>query len=67
MDTFMSEAIVLEAALISVLLALLLTSAALRGLFWLMTALSRPFMGAAVQPIRVAAGQLQVSRRRKAA
>ena len=67
MDTFMSEAIVLEAALISVLLALLLTSAALRGLFWLMTLLSRPFLGPAVQPIRVAARQLQVNRGRKAA
>jgi hypothetical protein len=67
MDTFMSEAIVLEAALISVLLALLLTSVALRGLFWLMTLLSRPFLGRAVQPIRVAADQLQVNRGRKAA
>jgi len=67
MDTFMSEAIVLEAALISVLLALLLTSAALRGLFWLMTLLSRPFLGRAVQPIRVDSGQLQVNRGRKAA
>ena len=67
MDTFMSEAIVLEAALISVLLALLLTSLALRGLFWLMSALSRRIIGPAVQPIRVAASQLQGTRRRNAA
>jgi hypothetical protein len=67
MDTFMSEAIILEAALISVLLALWTTSAALRGLFWLMSAARRPFMSPLVQPIRVAAGQQQGNRRRNAA
>lgn len=67
MDTFMSEAIILEATLISVLLALWITSAALRGLFWLMSVMTRPIMSPAVQPIRVAAGQLQGNRRRNAA
>jgi hypothetical protein len=67
MDTFMSEAIILEATLISVLLALWITSAALRGLFWLMSAARRPFMSPLVQPIRVTAGHLQGNRRRNAA
>ena len=67
MDTFMSEAIILEAALISVLLALWITSAVLRGLFWLMSAISRPIVSPVFQPIRVTAGHLQGNRRRNAA
>ena len=67
MDTFMSEAIILEATLISVLMALWITSAALRGVFWLMSAAKRPFVSPLVQPIRVAAGQLQGNGRRNAA
>jgi hypothetical protein len=67
MDTFMSEAIILEATLISVLLALWITSAALRGLFWLMSAISSSIMSPMVQPIRVTAGHLQGNRRRNAA
>ena len=67
MDTFMSEAIILEATLISVLLALWTTSAALRCLFWLMSAIYRPIMSPVVQPIRVTAAHLQGNRRRNAA
>jgi hypothetical protein len=67
MDTFMSEAIILEATLISVLLALWITSAALRCLFWLMSASYRPIMSPVVQPIRVTVGHLQGNRRRSAA
>ena len=67
MDTFMSEAIILEATLISVLLALWMTSAALRCLFWLVSTMSHPIMGPVVQPIRVTAGQLPGNRRRNAA
>ena len=67
MDTFMSEAIVLEAAVVSVLFALWITSIALRGLFFLMSAMSHPLMEHAIQPIRVASSQVPGNRRRAAA
>jgi hypothetical protein len=67
MDTFMSEAIILEAAMVSVLLALWITSIALHGLFWLMSAIIRPSVSPLVQPIQVAAGHLQGNRGRNAA
>jgi hypothetical protein len=67
MDTFMSEAIVLEAAMVSVLLALWITSIALHGLFRMMSATIRPTVSHVANPIRVAASQLQGNRRRKAA
>ncbi len=66
MQTFLSEAIVLDAALISVLLAGWITWFALRGLFWLLSAASRPTLNATVQPIRVVANRGQESRRRAA-
>ena len=67
MDTFISEVIVLEAALVSVLFALWITSIALRGLFFLMAAMSHPLMEHAMQPIRVASSQEPGNRRRDAA
>lgn len=68
MDTFISEAIVLEAALVSVLFALWITSIALRGLFCLMSAMGQhPFTEHAIQPIRLAASQVPGNRRRDAA
>jgi hypothetical protein len=67
MDTFMSEAIILEAAMVSVLLALWITSIALHGLFWLMSAIIRPMVSPLVQPIQGAAGHLQGNRGRTAA
>lgn len=67
MQTFMSEAIVLDAVLISVLLALWITWFALRGLFGLMSAMHHPQPGRMVQPIRVTASRERVSRRRDAA
>jgi hypothetical protein len=71
MQTFLSEAIVLDAALISVLLAGWITWIALRGLFWLLTAASRPTLNppvsnTRVQPIRVIASRGPESRRRAA-
>lgn len=67
MQTFLSEAIVLEAALASVLLALWITWFALRGLFGLMSALHGPHPGGTVQPIRVAARRAQTLGKRDAA
>jgi hypothetical protein len=66
MQTFLSEAIVLDAALISVLLALWITWFGLRGLFWLLSAVNRPTLSPKVQPIRVIASRGQESRRRAA-
>lgn len=71
MQTFLSEAIVLDAALISVLLAGWITWIALRGLFWLLSATSRPILNPPIlntnaQPIRVIANRGQESRRRAA-
>jgi len=62
METFMSEAIIIEGALVSVLLALWMTWLALRGLFWLM-----PSKGRTPQPIRFFANREQGNRRRDAA
>lgn len=67
MQTFLSEAVVLDAVLISVLLALWITWFALRGLFGLMSALHGPQPSGTVQPIRVTASREQTSRRRDAA
>lgn len=67
MQTFMSEAIVLDAVLISVLLALWITWFALRGLFGLMSVMHRPQPSGMVQPIRVTPTRGQVNRRRDAA
>lgn len=71
MQTFLSEAVVLDAALISVLLAGWITWAALRGLFWLLAVTSRPTLNPPVlnpnvQLIRVVANRGQESRRRAA-
>jgi hypothetical protein len=66
MQTFLSEAIVLDAALISVLLAGWITWIALRGLFWLLSPVSRPILNPSVQPIRVIANRGQESPRRAA-
>lgn len=62
METFMSEAIIIEGALASVLLALWMTWLLLRGLFWLM-----PSKGQAPQPIRFVANWQHGDRRRDAA
>jgi len=62
MDTFLGEAIVVEALLGSVLLALWMTWLVLRGLFWLM-----PARKSATEPVRVLAVRQFVSRRRNAA
>jgi len=62
MDTFMSEAIIVEALLGSVLLALWMTWLVLRGLFWLM-----PARKLASQPVRVLAVRQFANRRRNAA
>lgn len=67
MDTFLSEAIVLEAALVSVLFALWITSIALRGMFYLMSAMNHPFTAHAIEPIRVAASRAPASGQRDAA
>ena len=67
MQDFLSEAIVLDAVLISVLLALWITWFGLRGLFWLLSAVNRPASIPKLQPIHVVASRGQESRRRDAA
>jgi hypothetical protein len=61
METFMSEAIITEGALVSVLLALWMTWLVLRGLFWLMPARTQT-----VQPVRFVANRRQGDRWRNA-
>jgi len=67
MDTFMSEAIILEAALISVLLALWLTSLLMHGLFRLMPATAHAPTTRPVRPIRLVASGSRATDRRNAA
>lgn len=67
METFMSEAIVIEGALLSFLLALWMTWMGLRGLFRVMPATSSPAPGRTVQPIRFVANRQQENKRRDAA
>jgi hypothetical protein len=67
METFMSSAMVIEAALLSFLLALWMTWLTLRGLFLLMPVTRRPFTGHIVQPIQLVANREQGHRRRDAA
>ena len=62
METFMGAVIVIEAALLSSLLAVWMTWLALRGLFELMPARNRP-----AQPIRFQAGPQKWIRRRREA
>jgi len=52
METFMNGAMVIEAALLSFLLALWMTWLGLCGLFRLMPVMSSPAAGRIVQPIR---------------
>jgi hypothetical protein len=72
METFMNAAMVIEATLLSFLLALWMTWLALRGLFRLMPVTagpvtSRPVTSHIVQPIRFVANWQQANRRRDAA
>jgi len=67
METFISGAMVIEAALLSFLLALWMTWTCLRGLFRLMPATSRPATGRTVQPIRFVANPQQGNRQSHAA
>ena len=62
METFMSGAMVIEAVLLSFLLALWMAWLGLRGLFRLMPATSQTF-----QPIRFATSRQQGNRRSHAA
>jgi hypothetical protein len=63
MENFMSEAVVLEAVLVSVLLALWMTWIGLRGLLLLVPATPKPAASQAVRPIRLATGTEQTRRR----
>jgi hypothetical protein len=67
METFISGAMVIEAALLSFLLALWMTWTGLRGLFRLMPATSSPATGRIVQPIRFVKNRQQGNQRRDAA
>jgi hypothetical protein len=67
MDTFMSEAIVLEAVLVSVLLALWITWFLMLSLFRLMPATSNGATPGPIRPIRLIANRQQASQRRDAA
>lgn len=62
METFMSGAMMIEAGLLSILLALWMTWLALRGLFLMM-----PARGRAAQPSGLNAGVLDGNRQRHAA
>jgi hypothetical protein len=63
MENFMSEAVVLEAVLVSVLLALWMTWLGLRGLFLLVPATAKPGASQAVRPIRLATDAEQTRQR----
>lgn len=67
MDTFMSEAIILEAALISVLFALWLTWLLMQGLFRIMPATNHAPADPPVRPIRLISNQQRRDTRRNAA
>ena len=67
METFMSGAIVVGVALLTLLLALCMTWLGLRGLFRLMPIMSSPATGRIVQPIRFVANRHQGDRQRDAA
>jgi hypothetical protein len=67
METFLSEAVVVEGALLSFLLALWLTWMGLRGLFRLMPVMAQPITVRIVQPIRFFAHRPEANRRSNAA
>jgi hypothetical protein len=67
METFMNAAMVIEATLLSFLLALWMTWLALRGLFRLMPVTAGPVTSRIVQPIRFVANWQQANRRRDVA
>jgi hypothetical protein len=67
METFMNGAMVIEAALLSFLLALWMTWTGLRGLFQLMPARSSQVARRIVQPIRFVANRKHGNRQREAA
>ncbi len=67
MENLVNGAVVIEAALISFLLALWMAWMGLRGLFRLMPATSRLEAGRVVQPIRMAANRQLSNQRRDAA
>ena len=55
MESFMSGAMVVQAGLLSVLLAVWITWLGLRGMFWLMPGMSRGSVSQAAGPVRVTA------------
>jgi hypothetical protein len=67
MEAFISGMILIEAVLVSTLLALWLTWLALRGLFWLMPGATRTAATSAAPPIRVVPGSKQESRQQNVA
>jgi hypothetical protein len=67
METFMSAAMVIEGALLSFLLALLMTWLALNGLFLLMPLTGKSAAVRIPQPYRAAANAKTSFRRREAA
>ena len=66
MENFMSEAVVLEAVLVSVLLALWMTWMGLRGLLLLVPATPKTAASRAVRPIQLVANR-EAGHRRNAA
>jgi hypothetical protein len=67
METFLSDAVVVEGALFSFLLALWMTWMGLRGLFRLMPIMAQPITVRVVQPIRFFADRQEANRRSNAA
>ena len=53
MESFMSGAMVVQAGLLSVLLAVWITWLGLRGMFWLLPGMGRGSASQAAEPIRV--------------
>jgi hypothetical protein len=63
METFLSELVVLQGALLSFLLALWMTWMGLRGLFRLMPVMAQPITGRVFLPIRFFAARQESNRR----
>jgi hypothetical protein len=67
MEAFIGGMILIEAVLISTLLALWITWLALRGLFWLMPGATRTAVAPSAQPIQVVPSTKQGNRQQRVA
>jgi hypothetical protein len=67
MEAFLNQAVVVEGALFSFLLALWMTWMGLRGLFRIMPVMAQPITVRIVQPVRFFADRPEANRRSNAA